>query len=78
MKYKVIPFLPLLDPKNVDAAPVAMQLEATIAKHTSEGWKYVRLEGVTTEVAPASGCFGFGAKPGYTISVQLIVFERSE
>jgi hypothetical protein len=78
MKYKVIPFLPSLDPKNVDAAPVAMQLEATIAKHTSDGWKYIRLEIVTTAVAPESGCFGFSAKPGYSISVQLIVFERSE
>jgi hypothetical protein len=76
MKYKVIPFLPFLDQKNPTAGSAAEQLQYAITKMATEGWSYVRLESVMTEVAPHSGCFGFGSKPGYSMSVQMLVFER--
>jgi hypothetical protein len=78
MQYKVIPFVGSLDQdKKSSSQHVAEQLEEVISNYTAKGWTYVRLESVTTEVAPDSGCFGvIGTKPGYTTSRQLIVFEK--
>lgn len=78
MKYKVIPFTGSLDQnKNVTSVHVASQLEDVITKNSALGWEYVRLESVSTWVAPDNGCFGIiGGKPGYTTTCQVIVFER--
>jgi hypothetical protein len=79
MKYKVVPFIPMLDQnKRSLAEQAAEQLENTVRKYSSEGWSYVRLESITTWVAPVGGCFGFGTKPGYLTARQVIVFEASE
>lgn len=76
MEYKVIPFVASIDQKTGNSAHVAQQLEDLINSYTIQGWKYERLESVTTFVQPDNGCFGFGSKPGYTTTKQMIVFSR--
>ncbi|MES3016772.1 MAG: hypothetical protein V4721_03290 [Bacteroidota bacterium] len=75
MEYKVVPFVASIDHKE-GSTSVAKQLQDKIDKHNREGWSYVRLEAVTTFVQPDGGCFGLGAKPGYTTANQVIVFEK--
>ncbi len=72
MEYKVVP----IDPKKGTSDHVAEQLESLIKNFTNQGWKYVRLESVSTFVHPDDGCFGFGAKPGYTTNSQMVVFQK--
>ena len=76
MEYKVIPFVASLDPKKGTSEHVAQQLESLTTNFSNQGWKYVRLESVTTFVNPELGCFGLGAKPGYTTTYQMVVFEK--
>ena len=78
MKYKAIPFVGSLDQnKKLSSQHVAEQLEENITKHSADGWEYVRLESVSTWVAPDNGCFGIiGTKPGYSTSRQVIVFKK--
>lgn len=80
MKYKVVPFVGSLGQnQKASSQNVAEQLEEIITKHSATGWLYVRLESVTTWVAPDNGCFGIiGVKPGYTTSRQVIVFKKDE
>lgn len=78
MEYKVVPFTATLSQKQLTAGSVATQLENLIAKHSLEGWRYERLESVSTYVEPDNGCFGFGAKPGYMSSYQMVVFSKLE
>ena len=79
MKYKVVPFIASLDQKKqFSSQHVAEQLAQIINKYGDEGWTYIRLESVSTQVAPDNGCFGvIGTKPGYTTSRQVIVFEKT-
>lgn len=77
MEYKVIPFVASIDSKNGNSTHVAEQLEEIIKHHSNQGWKYVRLESVSTYVQPDTGCFGFGAKPGYSTSRQMVVFSKN-
>lgn len=76
MEYKVVPFVASIDHNKGTSKDVAEQLESVIKHHSDQGWKYVRLESVITYVQPDAGCFGFGAKPGYTTSNQMVVFNR--
>lgn len=77
MEYKVIPFVASIDSKEGNSKHVAEQLEEITKNFSNKGWKYVRLESVTTYVQPNNGgCFGSGAKPGYTTSRQMIVFKK--
>ena len=76
MEYKVIPFVASIDSKKGNSTHVADQLEEIIKHHSNQGWNYVRLESVSTFIQPDSGCFGLGAKPGYTTSRQMIVFSK--
>ena len=76
MEYKVVPFVATIDPRNGTSDQVAKQLETLINQGAAEGWSYVRLESVTTYVNPDEGCFGFGGKPGYATSRQMVVFSR--
>tara|TARA_R110000744_G_scaffold351380_1_gene457207 strand:+ start:64 stop:294 length:231 start_codon:yes stop_codon:yes gene_type:complete len=76
MEYKVIPFVASIDHKKGTSDHVAQQLEKLINQYASEGWNYVRLEGVTTFVGPDNGCFGLGAKPGFTTTRQMVVFSK--
>ncbi len=74
MKYKVVPFVASINHKSGTSNDVAQQLEELINQFASKGWKYIRLESVTTFVNPDNGCFGFGAKPGYETTRQMVVF----
>ncbi|OEK09738.1 hypothetical protein A8C32_12440 [Flavivirga aquatica] len=76
MEYKVIPFVASIDSKKGNSTHVANQLEEIIKHHSNQGWNYIRLESVSTFVQPNAGCFGIGAKPGYTTSRQMIVFNK--
>ncbi len=75
MEYKVLPFVATIATQGT-SNQVAQQLEEMIQKHSYLGWKYLRLESVTTFVQPENGCFGIGAKPGYTTSRQMLVFTK--
>lgn len=76
MEYKVVPFTATLDQKKETSSVVANQLENLIKHFSSQGWAYVRLESVSTYVQPDTGCFGFGGKPGYIASYQMVVFSK--
>jgi hypothetical protein len=76
MEYKVVPFVASIDANKGTSKHVAEQLESLITNFTNQGWKYVRLESVTTYVQPESGCFGIGGKPGFTTARQMIVFGK--
>ena len=75
MNYKVVPFVAQINQKDTTAA-VAAQLQTLINEYSSQGWEYVRLENVETQVAPDSGCFGFGAKPGFSTIFKMVVFKK--
>lgn len=76
MEYKVIPFLPSINQKKENSSHVAQQLEEIINGGNQPGWKFISLEEVSTFVQPNSGCFGFGASPGYTTFRQIVVFTK--
>lgn len=76
MEYKVVPFVASIDSRKGNSTHVADQLEGIIKHHSNQGWKYIRLESVSTYVQPDTGCFGLGAKPGYTTSRQMVVFSK--
>lgn len=76
MEYKVIPFVASIGSKKGNSSHVADQLEEIIKHHSNQGWKYVRLESVSTFIQPDAGCFGLGGKPGFTTSRQMIVFSK--
>lgn len=77
MEYRVVPFVPSLDHKNPSGDAAADQLNAIITMHADKSWEYVRLESVSSWVAPDTGCFGFGGKAGYHTTRQVIVFKRA-
>jgi hypothetical protein len=76
MEYKVVPFVASIDSKKGTSEHVAEQLESMIKYYAEKDWKYVRLESVITFVNQETGCFGIGAKPAYTTSRQMVVFEK--
>ncbi|KQB99947.1 hypothetical protein [Pedobacter sp. Hv1] len=76
MEYKVVPFTAILNQQKETTDVVARQLETLIMRFTNEGWEYIRLESVSTYIQPDPGCFGFGAKPGYLASYQMVVFSK--
>lgn len=77
MEYKVIPFIPSINRNKENSKQVAQQLEEIIENYKNQGWKYVRLESVQTYILPDPGCFGLGAKSGFTAYRQMIVFNKS-
>jgi len=77
MQYKVVPFVASIGHKNGTSEDVANQLESLINEYAAQGWSYIRLESVTTFVNPDNGCFGFGAKPGYETTRQMVVFGKN-
>jgi hypothetical protein len=77
MQYKVVPFVGSINQTKEPAKVVAEQLESMINHHAEQGWNYVRLESVISFVNPVSGCFGFGDKPGYNTTKQMVVFSKS-
>ena len=76
MQYIVVPFVASIA-NNGTAAQAAEQLQQLIQQQTAKGYRYVRLEQVTTTVAGPKGCFGLGATPATTRSLSMVVFEQS-
>ena len=76
MSYIVVPFVASIA-NNGTAAQAAEQLQQLIQQHTAKGYRYVRLEQVTTTVAGTNGCFGLGATPATTRSLSMVVFEAN-
>lgn len=76
MSYIVVPFVASIA-NNGTAAQAAEQLQQLIQHYTVQGYRYVRLEQVTTTVAGANGCFGLGATPATTRSLSMVVFEKA-
>lgn len=77
MHYKIIPFVGSIDVKKDNVNQVAKQLEIIVNNERKSGWKYVRLESVSSYVNPDNGCFGIGARKGYSTTRQMIVFEKN-
>ena len=75
MNYKVIPFTAKIT-KDDNASSVANQLQSLIDANTNDGWTYLRLENVETFVAADAGCFGLGAKPAYTTTFRMAIFQK--
>ncbi len=75
MEYRVVPFTASISQKD-GAGTAAAQLQSLITSHAGDGWEYVRLESVETNIAGNNGCFGLGATPARMVSVSMIVFRR--
>lgn len=77
MEYKAIPFVATAKQQNISSSIIAQQLESLIKDQSQLGWKYLRLESVSTYIQPVEGCFGIGQqKPGYMTSYQVAVFTK--
>lgn len=76
MEYKVIPFAAHIDHKTGSSNHVSIQLEQIINKYSEQGWTYLQMESVTTHVMGNVGCFGFGAKPGFALVSNMLVFKK--
>lgn len=76
MKYQVVPFNANLKQKD-SATESAAQLEQLIQQYTGEGYEFVSMGSIDTNVAGTSGCLGIGAKPGYSSSVAVVVFRKN-
>lgn len=75
MEYKVVPFnANLTQDDSADVA--ARQLQNLIQTMQGEGYEYVSMESVDTNVAGTNGCLGIGAKPGYSATVAVVVFRK--
>lgn len=75
MEYKVVPFnANLTQDDSADVA--ARQLQHLIQSMQGEGYEYVSMESVDTNVAGTNGCLGIGAKPGYSATVAVVVFRK--
>ena len=75
MQYKVIPFNAVIGQKD-GAIQAAQQLQALIDTMQADGWEYVEMVNIDTFVVGTDGCFGFGAKPSYNVSVAAVVFKK--
>ncbi|MEL6674562.1 MAG: hypothetical protein AAFR61_20295 [Bacteroidota bacterium] len=63
--------------RNEGGARVAADLENLIQQNVDQGWQYEGVETISTWVQGSKGCFGFGATPGYSNSLQMVVFSRN-
>lgn len=75
MEFKVVPFHAVIQ-QNGTTSDIAIQLQTLIDEYALTGWEYVRMENVETFIAPDSGCFGFGGKPGYSKVFNMAVFKK--
>tara|TARA_B100001245_G_scaffold192692_1_gene151078 strand:+ start:54 stop:281 length:228 start_codon:yes stop_codon:yes gene_type:complete len=58
------------------ASTAAEQLEKMINEMQAEGWAFVSVENITTNIAGESGCFGMGGTPDRLTSFQMVVFQK--
>lgn len=50
MEHKVIPFVATANQQNMSAKNIAEQLDNLIKVQSEQGWRYVRLESVSTYI----------------------------
>jgi hypothetical protein len=74
-QFSVVPFVASVGNRS-NSEDVARQLESLINAKATEGWEYIRLESVETNVAGSNGCFGLGATPATSTIVSVVVFAR--
>lgn len=75
MEFKIVPFTAQIS-KDDTSSTVATQMQSIIDSNVSQGWEYLRMDSVQTNVAGTSGCFGFGAQPGFTTTFNVLVFRK--
>jgi hypothetical protein len=75
MQFKIVPFTAHIS-KDDTSATVATQMQSIIDSTVSQGWEYLRMDSVQTNVAGSSGCFGIGAQPGFTTTFNVLVFRK--
>lgn len=75
MQYIAVPFVASIA-NNGTSAQAAEQLQQLVQHYAAQGFRYVRLEQLTTHVAGSNGCFGLGATPATVRSFSLVVFSR--
>jgi hypothetical protein len=75
MEYKVVSISPNLSRKS-PPTQVADDLENVIQKYAEQGWEFMQVETLGTYVDGTNGCFGLGAKPGFHVEFQMVVFQR--
>lgn len=75
MECKIVPFTAGISTGDTSAA-VASQMQSIIAAHSAEGWEYMRMDSVQTNVAGTNGCFGFGAEPGFSTVFNVLVCKK--
>jgi hypothetical protein len=73
--YKIVPFAAQIN-RGDTTSQVAAQMQKIIDSYVTEGWEYIRMDGVQTSVAGTDGCFGFGAQPGFTTTYNVLVFKQ--
>lgn len=75
MIFQIIPFTAQITQKDT-AATVAAQMQSIIDHQVHQGWEYIRMDSVQTNVAGSTGCFGLGAQPGFTTTFNVLVFKK--
>lgn len=75
MEFKIVPFTAQIT-KNDSSTSVATQMQSIIDSNVSQGWEYIRMDSVQTNVAGTSGCFGLGAQPGFSTTFNVLVFRK--
>jgi hypothetical protein len=75
MNYKVKPFIVKVSNKG-NAEDAASQVQSFIDHESKDGWEFVSCGNIDTEIAGTNGCFGFGAKPGSSTSIMMLVFKK--
>lgn len=75
MEYKVKPFTAKVS-SNDGASIVGAQVQRAIEQECTDGWEFVCAGNVDTEIEGSNGCFGFGAKPGGSTSIMVLVFRK--
>jgi hypothetical protein len=76
MNYKVVPFSTYINHKSGFSKHVSLQLEQIINMYAAQGWKYLQMETVTNLVEGKKGFLGIGAKSGYSIICNMLVFIK--
>jgi len=75
MAYKVVSISPQMG-RNESPIKLAQEMEGVISKYHAEGWEYMQVETLETWIAGTNGCFGFGAQPGFNMTMHFMVFKK--
>jgi len=73
--YKVVPFQAHIA-NTGSGQDLANGLQQIINQEAAGGWSFVQIQELTTSIAGTSGCFGFGATPGNTVYMSVLIFSK--